>query len=83
MPLAGRIDVKAETERLKGQLKKATGELDGIERKLMNQDFVEKAPEAVVEKERARRTELSARMAKLKEGLAILRDMGTDGGDGD
>jgi valyl-tRNA synthetase len=46
----------------------------------MNRDFVEKAPEEVVEKERARRAELSARMAKLKEGLAILKDVGTGGG---
>jgi len=81
VPLAGSIDVAAETRRLTTQLAKVTQDLDGIERKLMNRDFVEKAPEEVVEKERARRTELSARMAKLKEGLAILKDVGSDAAD--
>jgi len=81
VPLAGSIDVAAETRRLTTQLAKVTQDLDGIERKLMNRDFVEKAPEEVVEKERARRTEVSARMAKLKEGLAILKDVGSDAAD--
>ncbi|MBI5137604.1 MAG: valine--tRNA ligase [Nitrospirae bacterium] len=75
VPLAGRIDVAAETARLSAQLAKVDKELDGISRKLQNPDFVERAPAEVVDKERERRAELAEREAKLKESLAFLRDL--------
>jgi len=75
VPLAGRIDLAAETARLGGQLAKVSGELMGVSRKLQNSDFVERAPAEVVDKERARREELQTREAKLKESLALLADL--------
>jgi valyl-tRNA synthetase len=69
------FDLGAEIERLSGQLAKLSGELMGVSRKLQNTDFVERAPAEVVERERARRAELTAREAKLKETLALLADL--------
>jgi len=72
VPLAGRIDVDAETKRLEGQLAKVSKELGGIAKKLLNQDFVERAPAQVVEKDRARKIELAEKEAKLKESLTFM-----------
>ncbi len=72
VPLAGLIDVAAERTRLEGQLGKIGKDLSGLERKLGNADFVDKAPAHVVEKDRARKEELGERVAKLKESLALL-----------
>ena len=47
--------------------------LDQAEAKLANPQFVERAPAAVVEKERAKAAEFSARLAKLQ---AQLEDLG-------
>jgi valyl-tRNA synthetase len=81
VPLAGRIDLAAETERLNGQLAKVSKELIGVSKKLQNADFVERAPAEVVDRERTRREELAAREAKLKEGLALLADLSDNGAD--
>jgi len=75
VPLAGRIDVAAETGRLNAQLAKLSKELLGVTRKLQNEDFVQRAPAEVVERERTRREDLTVREAKLKEGLALLADL--------
>jgi valyl-tRNA synthetase len=69
------FDLDAESGRLSGQLAKLSKELMGVSRKLQNTDFVERAPAEVVERERARREELTAREAKLKETLALLADL--------
>jgi valyl-tRNA synthetase len=67
IPLAGLIDKEAENTRLTRELEKKTGELDRCEKKLANANFVDKAPAAVVDKERARASELQNAIASLKE----------------
>ncbi len=42
--------------------------------KLGNADFVERAPEEVVEEQRERREEAEARKAKMEEALSRLKD---------
>ena len=66
IPLAGAIDKAAELQRLDRELAKIDKELLKIQQKLSNQDYVEKAPQAVVEKERQRSLELQALLEKLK-----------------
>ncbi len=78
VPLAGRIDVAAETKRLEGQLAKVGKELSGIAKKLQNPDFVSRAPAHVVEKDKARREELADKEAKLKESLAFMAGLEAD-----
>ena len=67
IPLAGLIDKEAETIRLSKELEKKTGELERCEKKLANANFVDKAPAAVVDKERARASELQSAIASLQE----------------
>ncbi|MFW6163790.1 MAG: class I tRNA ligase family protein, partial [Planctomycetota bacterium] len=72
VPLEGVIDFEAERERLRGQLEKTRGYLEASDRKLANQQFVAKAPDHVVEKERARNAELRDEIARLEANLAEL-----------
>ena len=46
---------------------KRKGELEGCEKKLANANFVDKAPEAVVDKVRTRASELQSAIASLEE----------------
>lgn len=75
LPLADIIDTAAESARLAKAMDKITGELQGIESKLDNKSFIANAPEAVIEKSRARLEEGRAELASLKkaqERLAAL-----------
>jgi valyl-tRNA synthetase len=69
LPLSGVIDVDAEKVRLGREIEKARGEIDKIDRKLANRDFVAKAPEHVVEEQRERRAEAEAAATRLAEAL--------------
>ncbi|HVV67911.1 MAG TPA: valine--tRNA ligase [Gammaproteobacteria bacterium] len=66
IPLAGLIDKTAELQRLHKELDKLHKELGRIQQKLANADYVEKAPAAVVEKERQRAEETQALLDKLQ-----------------
>ncbi|RJQ05187.1 MAG: valine--tRNA ligase [Bacillota bacterium] len=74
LPLRGLIDVEKEAERLAAELAGATKDLDRVRTKLANAEFVAKAPESVVGKERAKAEELELKCSKLSERLALLRD---------
>ena len=67
VPLEGIIDFEAESRRMEKQLQKLDKEKAGLERKLDNQDFVNKAPAEVVAKERDRLQELRAKQEKLTQ----------------
>jgi valyl-tRNA synthetase len=66
IPLAGLIDKESEILRLTKELDKKTNELDRCEKKLLNPGFTDKAPTAVVEKERARAAELGSAIKSLE-----------------
>ena len=66
IPMAGLIDKDAELARLDKEIARLVGEIARIEQKLSNPSFVDKAPAAVVEKERARLAEQSSAVANLK-----------------
>jgi valyl-tRNA synthetase len=72
VPLAGLIDVETERMRLKKELEKARREIDGLERKLSQASFVERAPKEVVEENRRRLADYQDQAAKLTEGLKRL-----------
>jgi valyl-tRNA synthetase len=73
--LAG-LDVSAERERLKKEMKKLETDLKRTENKLDNRDFIERAPAAVIEKEKARQIEMNAKLAKIEESLKQLEAAG-------
>jgi valyl-tRNA synthetase len=66
------IDVDAERARLEGEEKKLTGQIKGKEAKLGNENFVSRAPEAVVEKERQQLAQLREKLAAVIAALAKL-----------
>jgi valyl-tRNA synthetase len=66
------LDKEAEIERLNRELEKVVAELEKIQKKLGNPQFVEKAPEEVVLKNRTILDELQAQKDNLKENLGRL-----------
>ena len=69
LPLAGVIDLDQEKARLEKAIKKADGEITKIDKKLSNQGFLAKAPEAVIEENKSRLAEEQDARAKLQESL--------------
>jgi valyl-tRNA synthetase len=76
LPLAEMTDLQAEGARLARELAGATSALDGLRRKLANDSFTSRAPAEVVERERARLTELEERVARIEEQQALLLGAG-------
>jgi len=66
IPLAGLIDKTAELGRLQKELQKLTDDLQKVQGRLNNPAYVEKAPAAVVEKERLRAQEMTETIGKFK-----------------
>ena len=71
--IEGVIDVAKEQKRMESDLASAKKRLEGIRRRLENKSFVDKAPEDVVEGERARMKELETLAEDLKQSLESLR----------
>ncbi len=69
IPMAGLIDKDAELARLNKEIAKMTEDCDRVRSKLGNASFVDKAPAAVVDKERAKLADMESAMAKLREQL--------------
>jgi valyl-tRNA synthetase len=74
VPLEGVIDVKKEIARLQKDLKNAEGELARAEGKLNNQNFLTRAPEAVIEKEKVKADEARTRKEGILQRLQILKE---------
>ncbi|TSD84870.1 valine--tRNA ligase [Mycobacterium sp. KBS0706] len=70
LPLAGIIDLDKERARLSKEIEKNASEVEKIDRKLGNAQFLEKAPDEVVEEQRERRAEAQAAIEKLQQALA-------------
>ena len=66
VPLAGLIDVAAETARLGKEVERLEKELGRLEGKLRNENFVAKAPAELVEKEQAKLDVLKSEMGELE-----------------
>ena len=68
LPLAGLVNVEAERERLEKELAEAESQIQRLE-KLLNSPFAQKAPAAVVEKEREKLAEYQETAERLKQQL--------------
>lgn len=75
LPLAGLIDVEKENARLNKELAAIDKELSRVEGKLGNAGFLAKAPEAVIEKEKAKAEELNGKKAAINERLEYLKTL--------
>jgi valyl-tRNA synthetase len=74
MPLEGVIDIARERERLKAEINRLRGQLEGSRKTLGNERFVQQAPAEVVEKEREKARSFEEQLDKLTSKLATLAD---------
>ncbi|OBW96205.1 valine--tRNA ligase [Gallibacterium salpingitidis] len=72
IPMAGFIDKAAELTRLSKEIEKLIGEVKRIEGKLSNENFVAKAPEAVIAKEREKMQDYQQGLEKLRQQYASI-----------
>ncbi|PKQ20048.1 MAG: valine--tRNA ligase [Actinobacteria bacterium HGW-Actinobacteria-6] len=72
VPLEGLVDFEAERERALRDLSKAEEELGRLTKKLSNEGFLAKAAPEVIEKDRARATELAQQVEKLTAQITDL-----------
>ena len=72
VPLEGLIDRDSERTRLTRELEKVRKEIDGLDRKLSNASFVERAPADVVDENRRRLKDYQDQAAKLSSALERL-----------
>ena len=73
MPLAELVDFEKELERIAKERAKAVENLERIEKKLQNESFVSRAPEAVVNAEREKADKCRALITKLDESAAAMK----------
>jgi valyl-tRNA synthetase len=75
MPLSELVDLDAERGRITRELEKARAELERLEGKLRNAEFTSKAPQRVVDAERARADKARALIANLEASLSQLPEL--------
>src|SRR3989338_4775047 len=73
VPLKGLINFYEEEKRLARYLEKVMKDLEGVQRKLSDENFLARAPKEVVEKDKIRVEELLQKKAKLEEGLERIK----------
>ncbi len=73
IPLGELVDFEKERARLQKEREKCLLEIERVKKKLANESFVSKAPEAVVAAEREKQTKQEAMLAKIDESLAALQ----------
>ena len=72
VPLGNNINVEEELKKLQADLKYYEGFKASIEKKLSNERFVSKAPEAVVAGERKKLADAESKIATLRDSIAAL-----------
>ena len=72
VPLAGLVDVEKECSKMREELTSLEKQLLSLESRLANEKFVSKAPPDVVEGERKKLGEWSARREQLREKVQTL-----------
>lgn len=75
LPLAGLINKEEEIARLEKELDKLNQEVERVQKKLSNPNFVEKAPEHIVDKEREKEKEYLEKRAAVEKRLQELKNL--------
>ena len=74
VPLAGLVDLDEEIRRLTREIGKVSGELSGVEKKLGNPSFRERAPEEIVVEQEEKAAGLASKKATLERSLRTLEE---------
>jgi len=69
VPLAGLVDVERERERLKKEIKSVCADMEKAKTKLSRQEFLNKAPKAIVDKEKEKLTASIKEEERLRKQL--------------
>jgi valyl-tRNA synthetase len=77
VPLEGIIDFDLEAQRLDKELNKLAKELKMVSKKLANRNFLDKAPQNVVEEVKAKHAGLQAKQQKLQSHLDRIKELET------
>ncbi|MDE6544191.1 MAG: valine--tRNA ligase [Muribaculaceae bacterium] len=72
VPLEGAVDTEAELAKLNKELEYQQGFLASVEKKLSNERFTSKAPQAVVDAERRKQADAQSKIASLQASIAAL-----------
>ena len=75
VPLSGLIDINAESSRIDKELNKNNNEVDRLEKKLSNNNFIQNAPNEVVEKEKNKLADLKASRKILLQQVKDLESL--------
>ena len=73
IPLAGLLDVEAESKKINDQIEKLEQWLASCRRKLLDETFLSKAPAQVIEREKNNEAEYVDKIEKLKKNLELLK----------
>lgn len=73
LPLLDLVDLQVEVERLEKERVKWLAEVDRVERKLSNEQFVAKAPEEVVAVEKAKADDYRVKLAAVEERISSFK----------
>ena len=72
IPLLSVIDIDKEKERLQKRAAKATSELENVKKMLANKNFVERAPQEVIDQKYERKAKLESEKEKILVNLHML-----------
>ncbi len=75
LPLKGLIDFAEEERRLEKEIDKISRDLTKVNKKLSNEDFLAKAPEDIIEKEKLKASELKAKQEKLEKNRSRIKKL--------
>ncbi len=71
--MCGLIDLDVEMTRLQKRANEINGHLMGISKKLSNEQFMSRAPEEVVTREKEKQEDMTAELEKVNANLEILQ----------
>lgn len=73
VPLKGLVNFNEEEKRLEKEIAKVGKEMEFLQKKLLNKDFVARAPARVVEKDKRRFEEMNETRTKLEGSLERIK----------
>jgi valyl-tRNA synthetase len=75
IPLKGVLNISSEVDRLKKDVTKVEDTIASLDKKLLNEDFLSKAPKEIVEKEKSKYEELINIRKKILESIKLLEEV--------
>jgi valyl-tRNA synthetase len=75
VPLKGVLNIAAEVDRLKKEEAKVDVSIVSLNKKLFNEDFLQRAPREIVDKEKAKYEELIIIKRRIMESIKMLKDV--------